>query len=43
MYKRLVIPKEKMFQAWFNTSFFDHNGMMMVDKFMLDKACKVNI
>ena len=34
--------KEKMFQAWFNTSFFDQNGMMIADKFMLDKACKVS-
>lgn len=30
-----------MFQAWFNTNFFDQNGMIVVDKFMLDKACKV--
>ena len=37
----LFAIQEKMFQAWFNTAFFDQNGMMVVDKFMLDKACKV--
>lgn len=31
-----------MFQAWFNTNFFDQNGMIVADKFMMDKACKVN-
>jgi phosphatidylinositol-3,4,5-trisphosphate 3-phosphatase/dual-specificity protein phosphatase PTEN len=30
-----------MFQAWFNCDFFDYTGVLMIDKFMLDKACKV--
>ena len=30
-----------MFQVWFNCGFFDQNGLMVIDKFMLDKACKV--
>jgi len=31
-----------MFQVWYNCGFFDQNGMMVIDKFMLDKACKVS-
>ncbi|CAD8099186.1 unnamed protein product [Paramecium sonneborni] len=31
---------EKLFQAWFNCDFFDYTGVLMIDKFMLDKACK---
>jgi len=29
-----------MFQAWFNCAFFDANGVIVIDKYMLDKACK---
>lgn len=36
----LISNNEKMFQAWFNCDFFDHTGVLMIDKFMLDKACK---
>lgn len=32
-----------MFSLWFNCAFFEHNGKMVVDKSMLDKACKVFI
>ncbi len=30
-----------MFQMWINAGFFESNGVMLIDKFMLDKACKV--
>ena len=32
-----------MFQLWFNCDFFGNSGVVMIDKFMLDKACKVII
>lgn len=30
-----------MFEFWFNCAFFDGNGVMLLDKNMLDTACKV--
>jgi phosphatidylinositol-3,4,5-trisphosphate 3-phosphatase/dual-specificity protein phosphatase PTEN len=38
--KTMLNKSEKMFQLWINAAFFDANGVMLVDKFMLDKACK---
>jgi hypothetical protein len=32
-----------MFSIWINTAFFEPSGVMVIDKFMLDKACKVKI
>ncbi len=29
-----------MFTLWINSSFFTSNGVIVIDKFMLDKACK---
>ena len=29
-----------MFQFWFNTSFLDPNGILIIDKYMLDYAVK---
>lgn len=29
-----------MFQFWFNTSFFDPSGTLIIDKFMLDGPVK---
>ena len=33
--------KEKMFTLWINSSFFSTNGVILIEKNMLDKACKV--
>ena len=32
-----------MFQCWFNCAFFEPNGVMVIEKNMLDTACKVEI
>lgn len=29
-----------MFAVWFNCAFFDLNGKMVIEKYMLDRACK---
>jgi phosphatidylinositol-3,4,5-trisphosphate 3-phosphatase and dual-specificity protein phosphatase PTEN len=36
----MMTNKEKMFSIWINTAFFEPSGVMVIDKFMLDKACK---
>jgi C2 domain of PTEN tumour-suppressor protein len=38
--KGMMDKKMKMFQLWFNTSFFEPSGKMVVDKYMLDGATK---
>jgi phosphatidylinositol-3,4,5-trisphosphate 3-phosphatase/dual-specificity protein phosphatase PTEN len=40
LHKPMIGKKEKIFQLWFNTSFLEASGLFMVEKFMLDKACK---
>ena len=40
MNKGIMDKKMKMFQLWFNTSFFEPSGKMIVDKYMLDGATK---
>ncbi|KAL4434974.1 hypothetical protein ABPG74_017730 [Tetrahymena malaccensis] len=38
--KSLFKKKEKMFQFWFNCAFFEPNGVIVIEKNMLDTACK---
>jgi hypothetical protein len=40
-HKGFLNKKVKMFQFWFNTSFFDSLNKVVIDKFMLDGAHKV--
>jgi len=32
--------KKMLFQIWFNTAFLEEDGVMAVEKSMIDKACK---
>jgi len=37
---QFLSKKKKMCQTWFNTSFLPENGVLIIDKSMVDKACK---
>ncbi|CAK88457.1 unnamed protein product (macronuclear) [Paramecium tetraurelia] len=39
-YNKSLLSKQIMFQFWFHTSFLDDTGLLIIDKYMLDKAVK---
>ncbi|CAK60015.1 unnamed protein product (macronuclear) [Paramecium tetraurelia] len=39
-YNKTLMGKEVMFQFWFHTGFIESNGLLVIDKYMLDRAVK---